>query len=488
MPSKCKHENCKKYASYNYPDQKGRIYCKTHAKDDMISNRTDNRTCIHPDHNGDKKKPRASFNFPDQKKPKYCSKHSKTGMINFNTKNNMCKECKIKQPSYGKPNGRPEYCSKCSKNKQGLVDLVSNLCNVNDCNKNATYGFVTDKKATKCKTHAEIGMIDIKNNKCVLCDKQPTFGLGKKATHCKLHKTDEMTDVKHNSVLCQECNIRATYGLKDKPTHCKIHKTDEMKDLVSRMCGKCNKIQGHYGYSSDDKILFCVHCKEENMTHVKGKKCENCNLHQPTFNFKGIKPPRFCAACALDGMVDVINPKCKSCGLFMVNRKPYLCSYCKPDSAVRQKTKEMTVVNYLQEKVFDFIHNKSVGFVCGNYRPDIKIDANDHFVIVEIDEDQHSQYNAYCEIARMFNILQAIGLPCTFIRYNPDVFRVNGIAKKVQTQKRLEKLNEVIKQEINIVPENNIKVLRLFYNNTTGNYTEEYSVNETYKNLLNNLK
>ena len=45
-------------------------------------------------------------------------------------------------------------------------------------------------------------MIDVKNKKCTLCNKQPTFGLiNNKATHCLEHKTDEMKDCKHINVL-----------------------------------------------------------------------------------------------------------------------------------------------------------------------------------------------------------------------------------------------------------------------------------------------
>jgi len=101
---------------------------------------------------------------------------------------------------------------------------------------------------------------------------------------------------------------------------------------------------------------------------------------------------------------------------------------CKPLYCKAHAEPEMINVNSLKENNISFIHNKSVGFVCGNYRPDIKIDAGTHFVIVEVDEDQHRQYDSSCEIVRMLNIYQAEGMRCVFLRYNPDVFRdENGI-------------------------------------------------------------
>lgn len=478
MPSKCKFKECKKYASYNFPGQKGRVYCKTHAEPGMDNGRKDKRCCVHPDHTD--KAPRASFNFPSEKKPLYCKDHSQKGMINLNSKNSKCKVCKLKQPSYGLPEKKATHCSKCA--TDSMVDLVSNLCTRKECRKNATYGFQNDAKASRCKPHAEDGMIDIKNAKCKLCSRQPTFGKRTKATHCLEHKTDDMIDCRHKTETCKKCPRRATYSLGKRPTHCNKHRTDAMRDVVSIMCEKCGEKQPSFGFSKEE--LYCKNCKTEEMKNVRARMCEKCGEHQPTFNYKGIKPARFCCGCKLDGMVDVVNPRCKSCGLFVINRKPYLCSYCKPASTLRQKTKEMMVVNHLREKEIEFIHNKSVGFVCGNYRPDIKIDCGTHFIIVEIDEDQHSQYPESCEVARMVNIAQAEGLPCVFVRYNPDVFRVKGKAKKVHTKTRLELLTSTIEENMHVCPEHSLTAVRLFYNNDTGRHTCPYSLDDRYKNLF----
>ena len=74
MPSKCKHPECKSEAGYNFPDKKGRVFCKKHAEPGMVANRVDSRRCIHQSH-GDNA-PRATFNFPDEKKPLWCKEHS----------------------------------------------------------------------------------------------------------------------------------------------------------------------------------------------------------------------------------------------------------------------------------------------------------------------------------------------------------------------------------------------------------------------------
>jgi hypothetical protein len=459
MPSICKHPECKKNASYNFKDIKLPKFCKEHKEEGMVINKVDSRICTHEDHKDEKKVTRASFNFPNQLKPIFCNKHKLDGMINLNSKNNKCIKCNKISPSYGYSNKNPTHCSKCA--EEDMVDLVSNLCSYNNCRINATFGYL-GLKPSRCKKHKEEDMIDVKNKKCTLCNKQPTFGFNNNATHCLEHKTAEMKDCKHINVLCQICDIRATYGY-EKPTHCVKHKFIDMKDVVSDMCKKCGKIQPIFGYTKDN--LFCESCKEKDMKDVVHKMCMKCNEHQPTYNYKNVKPAIYCKGCALDNMVDVVNPKCKSCGLFMVCKKPHLCSYCKPTSSQKQRTKEMLVVNFLKENGYEFIHNKSVGYVCGNYRPDIKIDCGTHIVIIEVDENQHESYEKSCENVRMFNIAQAEGLKCTFLRYNPDSFRLSNKVKIVHTNTRLKILKEQIDKEINNIPNEVVRIIKLFYDN-----------------------
>ena len=488
MPAQCNYKNCTKYASYNFPGEKSRIRCKDHVESGMVISRKDNRICTHPEHKSQDKISRASYNFPDQKRPIFCKIHSEEGMINLNTKNNMCHGCQRKQPSYGFLGGKATHCSKCSIGD--MVDLISNLCANENCRKNATYG-ILGQKAKYCQKHADEGMLDIKNKKCEMCitlgvtsPKQPTYGINK-PTHCLEHKTDIMIDMRHSSEKCQDCDKRATYGLERKPTHCTKHKEEGMIDLISNMCNKCGVVQAVFGVQKGE--YFCHRCKTEDMKNIRHKMCIGCNEKQPVFAYKGSKA-ECCSSCKKEGMIDVVNPMCKSCGLFIVPKKPHLCCYCKSTSTIRQKTKEMVVVNYLQEQGYEFIHNKSVGFVCGNYRPDIKIDCGTHLIIVEIDEDQHRQYDQDCETARMYNICQAEGLQCVFLRYNPDIFRDTTKALKVQQHTRLGILTtEIDKYILDPLSDDDISVYRLFYNNPNGEYVQKYDINNRYKELISSI-
>jgi stress response protein YsnF len=115
---------------------------------------------------------------------------------------------------------------------------------------------------------------------------------------------------------------------------------------------------------------------------------------------------------------------CPSCGLWRTCG--ILCSYCKPyiHNKLYSKTKEMTVVRFLKEKLPDeeFIHNRSVGRDCtdGHLFPDIRFDRIFYNLIVEVDEHKHTGSGYECDEKRMYDIIAKLGTPCIFLRYNPD--------------------------------------------------------------------
>ncbi len=140
---------------------------------------------------------------------------------------------------------------------------------------------------------------------------------------------------------------------------------------------------------------------------------------------------------------------CPSCELWKTNGK--LCSYCKPKNIniKYKKTKEYAVVNFLKEKLPDneFIHNKSVGKDCteGHLYPDIRFDCNHYQLIVEIDEHKHRGADYKCDEQRMYDIIAKLGMPCIFIRYNPDSKQSdkNVLLEKVKEYLELSEDNEI---------------------------------------------
>jgi hypothetical protein len=92
------------------------------------------------------------------------------------------------------------------------------------------------------------------------------------------------------------------------------------------------------------------------------------------------------------------------------------------------------------------IHDKPVGGDCGKYRPDFRYDALTHFVVVEVDEDQHKGYDPECERIRMINIVQAVGMRCVFVRYSPDAFHIDGKTIRVYEKKRHDLLLKTVRE------------------------------------------
>ena len=157
---------------------------------------------------------------------------------------------------------------------------------------------------------------------------------------------------------------------------------------------------------------------------------------------------------------------CPSCQLWRTMEK--LCEYCKPPQNGNKyytKTKEYEVVNFLKENLpnNELIHNKSVGSECtgGHLFPDIRFDCDCYQLIVEIDEFQHRGADYSCDKKRMYDIVAKMGMPCMFIRYNPD----NKISDKNVLLQKIQQYLDINSNELNDkVDKYGFKVDYLFYN------------------------
>jgi hypothetical protein len=162
------------------------------------------------------------------------------------------------------------------------------------------------------------------------------------------------------------------------------------------------------------------------------KRCIVCKTKQPNFANAGDKVPKHCGDCKLDGMTDIKHPKCKSewCSTRVSNTfyEGY-CMYCFmhlfPDKPIARnyKTKETAVVQFVKEHFpdIDIVTDKQIQGGCSRRRPDIFIDLGYQIIIVEIDENQHTDYDCSCENKRIMELSQDVGhRPIIFIRFNPD--------------------------------------------------------------------
>jgi hypothetical protein len=301
----------------------------------------------------------------------------------------------------------------------------------------------------------------------VKCKKNAVYGEKPgKPIFCGVHRTQGWLNVIAPRCFCGTIATWGREGTKTK-LYCAKHGQDQgMVDVANKQCAHlgCNTL-ANFAFEGDP-AKYCGTHAEEGMENVNSKQCEvdGCDT-QPSYGRGGLAT--HCGKHAEEGMIDVKNKKCVSCGLFYVNKAPYLCSYCNPNTSKYQKTREMTVKALLEftTDLNNPIHDKPIGGECGKYRPDFLYDAVTHRVVVEVDEDQHRSYDPECERIRMINILGALEMRCVFIRYNPDVFHIDGKTVRVYEKKRHELLLKTIREYMNpsFDPQATADVVYLYY-------------------------
>ena len=254
----------------------------------------------------------------------------------------------------------------------------------------------------------------------------------------------------------------------------------------------CNVIPS-FNVEGSTKALYCFKHKKEGMVDVKSKTCLECKK-QPSFNVEGSTKTLYCFQHKKEGMVDVKHKNCKSlwCSTRVQEKYDGYCLFCYinlfPDKPVSRnyKTKEYAVVEFVKTKfpTLNWIADKIVSGGCSKRRPDLLLDLLYQIVIIEVDENQHTEYDCSCQNKRIMELSQDLDhRPIVFIRFNPDDYEKDGtnisscwgqdkkgicIVKKTKKNEWTERLN-VLETQIKywITPENitnkTIEIVQLFY-------------------------
>ncbi len=405
------------------------------------------------------------FNYPNEK-PLFCNKHKKDGMINIKHKNIKCMidNCEV-YPSYNFPGEKVRlYCKIHA--LEGMIDVVNKVCIEDGCTKLASYNYEGQKVRLYCSNHRKENMMNIKNKKCIEegCLKTPSYNYERESLglYCLLHKKDTMINIVSKSCIVSSCKIRPIFNFPNEisGSYCKHHKTEEMVDVFHR-----------------------------------NKKCleEGCNK-QATFNYSNKKEVSYCSTHKKYGMVDVKNKSCKNEWCFTKANKKYdnYCCYCYinmfPDKPISRnyKTKERTVVDEILKEFpdYDWKLDKVIEGGCSRRRPDMLVDLGYQVIIIEIDENQHIDYDCTCENKRIMELSQDLDhRPIIFIRFNPDDYKEgdknipscwildknNMLVIKKTKQKEWDERMKSLKDQIKywIDPENKtektLEIIQLFY-------------------------
>ena len=412
-------------------------------------------------------------------------------------KSKTCLDCK-KRPSFNK-DGETNALYCLTHKKDGMINVKSKTCV--ECKKQPSFNNSGETKALYCATHKKDGMVDVVNKTCIHpeCKKQPLFNTNdkKKGLYCSHHKKDGMIDVISKTCLTEGCNKRPSFN-KDgetKPIYCVTHKKDGMIDVLSKTClhSEC-KTGPSYNKEGETVALYCVTHKKDGMIDVKSKTCltEGCKT-RPSFNMDGETVALYCTTHKKEGMIDVRSKTCKSewCST-QVKKYDGYCLFCYmnlfPDKPVSRnyKTKEYAVVEYVKTRFPNhrWIADKIISGGNSKRRPDLLLDLSYQIVIVEVDENQHTEYDCSCQNKRIMELSQDLEhRPIIFIRFNPDDYEKEGtnitscwskdkrgicvINKNKQNEwtQRLNMLEEHINYWINPANTTNktIETIQLFY-------------------------
>ena len=283
---------------------------------------------------------------------------------------------------------------------------------------------------------------------------------------------------------CKEC-YGASYCVHDKmKTHCKECGGSSIcvHNKIRANCRECGSAS------------FCIHSRRKS-------QCKECGgsaicIHQ--------KQKFICKECGGSAICIHLRRKseCKECGGSALCKTPYCeskkytkyngyclacCIHIHPEIKVSRnyKTKEKDVVDRITQTFtnFTWVADKKVQDGCSRRRPDLLLDMGSHIIIVEIDENKHTDYDCSCEHKRLMELsLDLQHRPIVFIRFNPDDYtNQDGVlvkscwklnhygvmtimkTKKKEWEERIESLKQQIQYWIDNPTEKTIEIVELFY-------------------------
>ena len=247
----------------------------------------------------------------------------------------------------------------------------------------------------------------------------------------------------------------------------------------------CKECGGSQICEHNKQKTKCKECDGSSICeHEKIKSyCKECGGSQICKHNRFKKICKECGGSAL----------CKSewCETKSITKYEHYCLVCYinmfPDkpNARNYKTKEKDVVDRITQTFtsFTWVADKKVQDGCSRRRPDLLLDMGSHIIIVEVDENKHTDYDCSCENKRLMELSQDLQhRPIVFIRFNPDDYtnqdgilvkscwKLNKLGvmqitktKQKEWEERIETLKQQIQYWIDNPTEKTIEIIELFY-------------------------
>jgi|TARA_Y100000389_G_C17441234_1_gene508675 hypothetical protein len=318
-------------------------------------------------------------------------------------------------------------------------------------------------KCKECKG-ASICEHNRQRNTCKECGGASICSHGRRKSVCKECGGASICEHNRAKIVCKECggnSICEHNRDKNKCIDCGCPSLCPHK----RQKSQCNDCGGS---------AMCIHGRRRT-------RCKECGGQELCIH---TKTKRYCKICGGSGL-------CKSswCEKQKINKYNGYCMTCCiqvcPEIKISRnyKTKENDVVERIKNVFpnFTWVCDKKIQDGCSRKRPDLLLDLGSHIIIIEVDENKHTDYDCSCEHKRLMELSQDVGhRSIVFIRFNPDSYKdVDGkivkscwrftkqgamtIANITLWEERIETLKNQIKYWIDNKTEKIIEIIELYY-------------------------
>lgn len=302
---------------------------------------------------------------------------------------------------------------------------------------------------------------DKRKSRCKECDGSGICEHNRQKTHCRECGGSAFCEHGKQKQRCRECSGTEICEHNREKSHCKqcggsqiCQHNKERRDCKDcggvgvcehgkrkRLCKECggSQICEHNRQRNTCKDCGGTQICEHGLRRSQCKQCKGSSICEHG-NYK-----RRCKEC---GGKDICKHgkykiKCKECGGSALCKAPHCekvpknkkyngyclncCLHYRPDIKVvrNYKTKEKATTDHIHSKFpnVTWLTDHRIPDGCSKRRPDTMVDLGDQVIVIEIDENQHEDYECSCENRRLMELSQDVGhRPMVFIRFNPDEF------------------------------------------------------------------
>ena len=375
------------------------------------------------------------------------------------------------------------YCKECGGNC--LCEHGKRKYRCKECNGSSLCSHSVEKYQCKeCGKHNILCIHEKWKSNCKECIGSGICEHGKRTTRCIDCGGSEMCIHKKRKSICKECNGNSLCSHNKVKTFCKeccgggicLH------NKIRSYCIEC----GGGSLCIHGKLKrYCIDCGGSSICqHGKRQsRCIDCGGSQFCCHNKNKDYCKLCDGrnlCKSSWCETIGNPKynkyCLNCFIHLFPDEPNIRNY---------KTKEKDVVDRIIQTFnnFTWVADKKVQDGCSRRRPDLLLDMGSHIIIMEVDENKHTDYDCSCEHKRLMELSQDLQhRPIIFIRFNPDDYiKQEGIlvkscwklnklgvmqiqkTKQTEWEERIEALKQQIQYWIDNPTEKTIEIVELFY-------------------------